>query len=946
MSEVKKLWLSVIALFIFVDVAQSQINFSQVMPLDPKVKIGRLTNGLTYYIRQNNLPEKRVEMRLVVNVGSVLEDADQLGLAHFMEHMNFNGTKRFPKNELVNYLQSIGVEFGADLNAYTGFDETVYILPVPTDKPELIQKGLEILEDWAHNALLDSAEIEKERGVVIEEWRLSRGADERMMKQTLPVQYKGSKYAERLPIGTKASLDNFSHASLKKFYKDWYRPDLQAIVIVGDIDVNDMEATIKEMFGDIPMPAAPRKRETFKVPDHAETLSVVAKDKETAFSSVQLLFKKELQPETTISDYTRYMNRRLFTGMLNSRLRELTLGSNPPFVGAFSFYGNSYARTKDAYQVNATTSDTGMARSLSALLMENRRVLLHGFTQSEFELQKKQMQSGYDRIFNEREKEESYKYADEYVNNFLINEPIPGIEWEYDFVKQYLNIVQLEDINKLAKEWITTDNLVITMNAPDKLNVIIPTEEEINSIIQTVASSNIIPYKEKILANSLMDDKKLKPGKILSSKADEATGITTIKLSNGATVILKPTNFKNDEIVFRAFSKGGHSLVADADYYSASYASQIISQSGIGNFNAIDLGNMLKGKSTSIAPNISLYSEGLNGVTIPKETETLLQLLNLYFTSPRKDTAAFSSFKTRQKQLFANLSANPQIYFSSEFQKLMTKNHPRAGGIPKPEDLDKVNLNRSMQIYKERFANAGDFTFLFVGSFDEDSIKPMLEKYIGSLPGLPKKETFKDIGIRSPVGMVKKEINRGSDPKSLVAMVFNTPAVYTAKEAFTINSLAEVMNIKLIEQLREEKGGVYGVSASGSFNRIPIATASITITFPCAPENADTLSKAVLEEFKKIIENGVSEEDLEKIKEQQKRSLEVASKQNRFWMDNIYNAFFYGTNPAEILNKQKLTDELTSKMIQDAAKKYINLNSFIIATLKPEKQEDKPLKGF
>lgn len=942
----KPILLCLIALFVFVITTKAQINTSQVMPVDPMVKIGRLANGLTYYIRHNKLPEKRVEMRLVVNAGSVLEDEDQLGLAHFMEHMNFNGTKRFPKNELVNYLQSIGVTFGADLNAYTSFDETVYILPVPTDKPELIQKGLEILEDWAHNALLDSIEIEKERGVVIEEWRLSRGADERMLKQNLPVQYKGSRYADRLPVGTKASLDNFSHSSLRRFYKDWYRPDMQAIVVVGDVDIKDMEQKIIQVFGDIPAPDAPRKRETYNVPDHTETLSVVAKDKETAFPSVTLFFKKEPQPENTIGDYTNYMNRRLFTGMLNSRLRELTLSANPPFVGAISFYGNSYARTKDAFQINANTSDTGMAQSLFAMMQEGRRVLKYGFTQSEFELQKKQLKSGYDRIFNEREKEESYKYADEYANNFLINEPIPGIEWEYDFVRQYLNVVKLEDINKLAAQWITKENLVVTMNAPDKSDVKIPSKEEIDKIIETVEVAKIEPYKEKILASRLMDAKKLKPGKIISSKNNDATGITTIKLSNGATVILKQTNFKNDEIVFRAFSKGGHSLVKDADYYSGTYAAQIVSQSGVGNFNAVDLGNMLKGKNTFLSPYISLYSEGLNGSTIPKETETLLQLINLYFKNPRKDTAAFSSFKIRQQQLYSNLSSNPQIYFSGEFQKLMTKNHPRGGGIPKSEDLEKVNLDKSFQIYKERFANAGDFTFFFVGSFNEDSLKHLLEKYIGSLPSFPKKEAFKDLGIRPPTGMVKKEINKGSDPKSLVAMVFNTPAAYSTKDAFTLSSLGELMNIKLIEQLREEKGEVYGVSAYSIFNRIPVSIASFTVTFPCSPDNVDTLSKSVLEELKKIITNGVSTEDLEKIKEQQKRKLEVETKQNKFWMDNIYNAFFYGTDPAEILNKQKLTDGLTSKMIQDVAKKYINLNSYIIATLKPEKNDGKPLKGF
>jgi len=944
MQVVKKLWTSLL-IVLFVPAAWSQIDVTQVMPVDPNVKIGRLANGLTYYIRRNTLPEKRVELRLVVNAGSVLEDEDQLGLAHFMEHMNFNGTKRFPKNELVSYLQSIGVKFGADLNAYTGFDETVYILPVPTDKPGLVDKGLQILEDWAHNALLDPTEIEKERGVVIEEWRLSRGADERMMKQTLPVQYQGSKYANRLPIGNKETLEHFSYDALKRFYTDWYRPDLQAVIVVGDIDVNDIEQKIKQTFGNIPAPVSPRKRENFSVPDHPGILSVVAKDKETAFPSIEVLYKKDPQPETTIGDYCRYMNRRLFTGMLNTRLRELTLKSNPPFVQASSYYGNSLARTKDAYQLYANSSDTGMASSLAAMMLENRRVLLYGFNPHEFDLQKKQMQSLYDRIFSEREKEESYKYVNEYINNFLINEPIPGIEWEYDFVKQYLVSVKLEDINKLAKEWITKNNMVVTLYAPDKEGVKIPSNEEVKTLLNTVEIAALDPYKEKVLSGSLMDATKLKPGKISSSKTDEELQTTTIKLSNGATVILKSTNFKNDEIIFRAFSKGGHSLVKDADYYSASNAAAIVAQSGVGNFSAIDLGNFLKGKNTALTPSIGLYSEGLFGNSIPKETETLLQLIHLFFTAPRKDKDAFESYKTRQKQLYANIGANPQIYFSSEVQKLMTQNHPRAGGLPKPEDFDKINLDRSIQIYKERFANAGDFTFLIVGAFEEETIKPLLEKYIGSLPGTQGKETFKDLGIRPPPGKVEKIITRGAEPQSQVNMIFTGPVPYNVNDAYVLRSLGDLMSIKLVEQLREEKGSVYGVSAFGTISKYPYSYSTFNITFPCAPENVDTLSKAALEELKKIIKTGVSPEDLAKVKETQKRKLETDFRQNQFWMNSLYEAYYLGNNPSDILKRQKQVEGLTSKMIQDIAKKYVNLASYIRVILKPNK-DDKTLKPF
>ena len=925
----------------------AQINPLQPMPVDQKVKIGKLSNGLTYYIRHNVKPEKRVELRLVVNTGSVLEDDDQLGLAHFMEHMNFNGTKRFPKNELVSYLQSIGVEFGADLNAYTSFDETVYMLPVPTDKPGLVDKGLQILEDWAHNALLDSTEIEKERGVVIEEWRLSRGADERMMKQTLPVQYQGSKYADRLPIGKLETLQHFNHAALKRFYTDWYRPDLQAIVVVGDIDVNDMEQKIREIFGDIPARTNSRKREIFPVPDHTELLTVVAKDKETAFPSVEILYKRDPQPETTVGDYVRYMNGALFTGMLNNRFRELTLQPNPPFVGAGSFYGESYARTKDAYQLFANSSDTGMSRALYTLAEENRRILLYGFTPSEFDLQKKQVLSYYDRVFNEREKQESYNYVEEYIRNFLTEEPIPGIEWEYDFVKQYLATVTLPDVNQLAAKWISNNNMVVTLNAPDKAGIKIPSAEEVKAVLGKAETATISPYKEKVLAKNLLDASRIKAGKIISTKTDEELGTSTLVLSNGATVVLKPTNFKNDEILFRAFSKGGHSLVKDADYYSAIYAASIVGQSGVGGISAIDLGNMLKGKNTSVTPSIGGLSEGLSGGTIPKETETLLQLVYLYFTSPNKEAQAFESFKTRQKQLYANVASNPEIFFSGEVQKIMTSNHPRGGKIPVPGDFDRINLDRSIQIYKERFANAGDFTFIFTGSFNEETLKPLLEKYIGSLPGSPKKENFRDLGIRPPQGKLEKIINKGSEPKSMVNLVFTTPAVFNSNEAYALRSLGELMDIKLVEQLREEKSGVYGVSASGSMNRIPYGNVNFSISFPCAPENADTLTKAALDELKKIMQSGVSKEDLEKIKEQQTRKLEVDIKQNSFWLSGLFDVYFYGSKPADLLKKQQQIDGLTGKMMQDVAKKYLNLQRYIRVTLKPETTEEKkPLKGF
>ncbi len=945
MKYMKLLFGLALILFSFIP-SIAQVDLSQPLPVDKNVRIGKLSNGLTYYIRKNTKPEKRVELRLVVNTGSVMEDDDQLGLAHFMEHMNFNGTKRFPKNELVNYLQSIGVEFGADLNAYTGFDETVYILPVPTDKPELVDKGLQILEDWSHNALLDSVEIEKERGVVIEEWRLSRGADERMLRQTLPVQYQGSKYAKRLPIGTRESLQGFSHDVLKRFYRDWYRPDMQAVVVVGDIDVNEMEQKIKQYFGDIPAAKTPRPRETVPVPDHDETLTVVAKDKETAFPSVEIMFKKDKHEEKTVGDYAQFLKNQLFTNMLNSRFQELTMKPNPPFIGAGSYYGGTWARSKDAYQLFANSSDTGISRTIWSLLEENHRVAQYGFTEAELDRQKKQMIAFYEKAYNDRDKSESGNMVNEYVNNFLQGEPIPGIEWEYNFAKSYLPTISIADINKLAKEWFNKKNMVVTVNAPEKEGIKIPSADEVKKIIASVETAKIEPYVEKAVATELLAKNKLRPGKVTATKANAKLGTTTLTLSNGVTVVIKPTDFKNDEILVRAVSKGGHSLASNADYYSAANASQIVAQSGVGEFTAADLSKTLKGRNTSVSANVGQLSESINGSSTPKEVETMLQLIHLYFTAPRKDKDAFSSFVTRQKQLLQNIGSSPDFYYSSELTKILTQNHPRGGGIPKPEDFDKINLDRAFEFYKQRYADASDFTFFLVGAVDVEKIKPLLELYLGSLPSQRKKENFKDLGVRPPKGKVEKVVKKGEEQQSQVTIVFTGPVAYNPTDAYALKSLAEVMDIKLVEQLREEKGEVYGAGAFGTINKYPYSNFVFNIGFPCAPENADGLTKAALKEMEKIQKNGVSAEDLAKVKEQQKRKLEVDMKQNSYWVTSLYEAHLFGNNPDNILIRDKQIASLTGKMIQDAAKKYIDLNNYIRVTLMPEKVEVKEKKPF
>ncbi|MCU0443580.1 MAG: insulinase family protein [Microscillaceae bacterium] len=907
------------------------------LPLDPQVKTGKLPNGLTYYIRKNAKPEKRVELRLAVNAGSVLEDDDQQGFAHFVEHMAFNGTKRFPKNELVSYLQSIGVQFGADLNAYTSFDETVYILPVPTDKPELVDKGLQILEDWAHNITFEGAEIDKERGVIKEEWRLGQGAFQRMSDKTLPIGYKGSMYASRLPIGKIDIIEKGKHEALKRFYKDWYRPDLMAVVVVGDIEVAEMETKIKQYFGKIKMPKKPRLRKGFDVPDHADTYVAIASDKEAPFTQVSLMYKKPAETIKTTQDYQKSILYQIFTGMLNQRLNELRLKAEPPFIGASTYYGGTLARSKSGYQAFANVSESGIEKGLKTLLEENKRVKKFGFTEGEFDRFKKQMLASYERRYNERDKTESGSLVDELVAYFLQNEATPGIEFEYEFVKNYLPKITLAEVNALAEKLISKENLVVTINAPEKEGVKIPTEDEIRKILKEVDLNSVKPYEEKILATSFVEASQIKAGTIVKEIKNEKLGTTDLTLSNGLRVILKPTDFKNDEILLSSYSPGGHSLASDADFMSASNASGVVGQSGIKDIAMADMQKMLAGKIVRVNPSIGPLTEGISGSASPKDLETMLQLVHLYFTNPRKDKDAFNSFITKQKQLFQNLSSDPNFFFFKEQNKILTQNHPRSQGIPEAAEMDKIDFEKAFQFYQDRFANAGDFTFLLVGSFEVDKIKPLLETYLASLPNTGRQEMWKDVGIRPPKGMVDKVINKGTDPKSSVNITFTGDAEYNAKDNYLLSSLGNLLDIKLVEVIREEKAGVYGVGAFGGLSKYPYPSYSFSISFPCGPENVESLSKDVFGVVEKIKKEGVKPEDIAKVKEQQKRELEVNMKQNRFWLTNLQKAYWEGSNPEDILSSEKNLDLLTSESLQKIANKYLK-NEYIRIVLMPEKK--------
>lgn len=908
---------------------------SQKIPVDTAITIGKLPNGLTYYIKKNAKPENRMELRLAVNAGSILEEDGQQGLAHFTEHMAFNGTKNFAKNDLISYLQTMGIRFGADLNAYTSFDETVYMLLLPTNNKELMDKGFQVLQDWAGGITFDSLEIEKERGVVREEWRIGRGADQRMLDKYLPVLFHKSQYANRLPIGKIEVIDSFKRETILRFFNDWYRPDLMAIVAVGDFDKAEVEKKIKEYFSILKNPDKPKARKTYPVPGHKETLYSICSDKEANMTTVSVYHKTDHKKETTIGDYRESVKRLLYFAMLNQRVEEITRNPQPPFINAYSFYGNMGARSKYAYAFAALVSDTGIKSGLKALLIENEKVKKFGFTPGEIERAKKEVLAMYEQYYNERDKSESEQFAAEFIRNFLTSEPIPGISFEYNYVKHTLPSISIDEVNLLAHKWITDSNRVVIVTAPEKENVKLITEAELKSVLDSMKLYQLEAYTDYKASENLLNQQPL-AGSIKETEELKEIGSTIFTLSNGIKVLLKPSDFKNDEILVSAVSFGGQSLYPDNDHYSASFATNIIKESGVGEFSIMDLQKNLAGKTVTVNPYINMYTEGIKASCAPRDMKTMFELIYLYFTNPRVDEQAFASWKARMQSYLKDIASDPDIYYSDQFARTMSQNHLRSAGVPKPSDLDKIQLNRVLEIYKDRFSNASDFVFTIVGNFNPDSIKPFLETYLASLHSKNSIERWRDLGIRPPQGDVYKEVVKGKDPRSTVSMVYTDTITYSKDKAYILNAFADYLDIRLIEVLREEQSGVYGVGASAQMSRTPYQNYNITVRFPCAPENTDSLSNLAANIFFEACQNGVSEVNVNKIKETQHRELEVSLKNNSFWLTNLENALLYNEDLTEINQKKEKIDRLTPQSMQQAACTY-NKKDIIKVVLKPEK---------
>jgi zinc protease len=913
--------------------AAAQPDRQSLLPVDPAVTVGTLPNGLRYYIRENAEPRARAELRLVVKAGSVLEDEDQLGLAHFVEHMAFNGTEHFEKQELVDYLEGIGMRFGPDLNAYTSFDETVYMLMVPTDSAELVATAFQILEDWGHGQTFDRVEIDKERGVIVEEWRLGRGANARIRDQQFPVLFQGSRYAERLPIGKPEIVEGFDYEILERFYHDWYRPDLMAVIAVGDFEAATIEELIHRHFTGIAMPQSPRERPAYPVPDHEETLFAIATDPEATFNSVAVYWKQPVREAGTLGAFRGSMVESLYNRMLNFRLFELTQEADPPFIGAASSQGR-FIGSKEAYVLGAGVQENGHERALEVLLTEAQRVARHGFTESELEREKREQLRWLEQLYREREKTRSSAYAAEYVRAFLYDEPMPGIAYEFETHQQLLPGVELAEVNRLARDWITDRNRVILVDGPEKEGVDVPSEEELLAVFAGVESASIEAYVDAATDAPLVP-RVPEPAEIVEVEELEELGVLRWTLANGIRVLLKPTDFKDDEILFSAWSPGGTSLASDEDYVAAMTAAAIIARAGVGEFNRIDLEKKLAGKVVRVFPGIGSLSELIGGSASPSDVETMFQLIYLYFTAARRDSAAYLSFKSIVQASLANRDANPQAAFNDTLSVTLAQHHFRAR--PSTTELyEELDLDASYDFYRDRFADAGDFFFVFVGNFEPDGLMPLIQTYIGGLPSTGREETWRDQGIRYPTGVIQKTVFKGIEAKSQTRIVFTGPFDWTRENRHAMRALGDVLRIRLREVLREDMGGTYGVSAGGSGSRDPVPVFRFNIGFGTSPERLDELVAAVFEEIDSLQTVGPSQQDIDKVKEIQRRAYETDLRQNSFWLGQLVAAERYGLDPRNILDYEELIDGLNGEMVRQAAVRYLRTDNYVQVSLYPE----------
>ncbi len=925
-----------VALLAFSFTVQAAINLADPIPIGPQVKTGKLANGLTYYIQKNNRPEKRVELRLVVKVGSVVEDDDQQGLAHFTEHMAFNGSRHFKKHELISYLQSIGVKFGADLNAYTGFDETVYILPIPTDKKENLETGFLVLQDWAQGVMFNPIAIDQERGIILEEARLRKGANDRMNKVLLPEVFKGSKYAERLPIGKEEIIQHFKYDAIRRFYADWYRPDLMAVVVVGDIEPDQAEKMIHAHFDQLENPAKERPRDYAPIPQREESKGLVITDKEATNNIVMIRYPMHApMANQTMFDYRQDTIQGLMETMLALRMHELTQQTNAPFLGVSSSVGQ-IVRGYEAFTSVVVLGRNGAQSAISAVVQENQRARQFGFSADELERAKKMRMRAFESMYSEREKTNSSDYAAEYIRNFLVQEALPGAINEYAYQSELLPGISLTEVNQFARQVIPDGGTkLVAYMGTDQADAPTPVAAALLQLVSAAEKMPVLAREEKKLASKLMQRPAVS-GSIVSETHNAQLGLYELELSNGVKLILKPTDFKNDQVLMSAQRFGGQSLYDDKDNFNARYATSVAWGMGLKDFAPIDIPKILAGKSTLLHTSSGLFIDELSGSAASADVESLFQLLYLRMTSPRIDKDLFNTYIKYGQDASKNTMANPDAIFNDQLVSTLYNHHPRLVYTARPEDFSKIELERAMTIFAERFGSAKGLTFILVGSFDVEKIKPLLTAYLANLPVTDVVSNYRDLGVRPVTGVVKKEVRVGHAEKSRVSLTFTGVTAYSGEESLRFEAMLDVLNLRITDILREKMSLIYSGNASGSIAREPYEHYRIAINLPCGPENTGKVITAMLGEIEKLKTQGPSQQELNKVKQNWFKEHKIDLRSNKYWLDDLQDSVLYGTDLAESLSFEARINAMTADDIQGSAERYFKLKNYMQAVMLPE----------
>ncbi|MCL2481495.1 MAG: insulinase family protein [Spirochaetaceae bacterium] len=914
-------------------------SFDDVIPVDPALLVVKMENEFTYYIKENHKPENRIILRLVVNAGSILEEENQRGLAHFLEHMAFNGTKNFPDNSLVDFLEKAGIKFGPDLNAYTSFDSTVYMLDIPSGREDLLDAALLIMFDWASGITNEINHIQKERGVVIEELRKGKGASERIAEVQRKAIFGDSRYSDRTPIGTIEVLENFTQEDVVSFYNDWYRPDLMALIAVGDFDKNIIEKKIIERFSQLSGKESRKERIEYPIANRTSDIVSIVKDSETTSADVKVIYLLDNPGESTVGDYRNSIISSLYASMLNNRYKERVVESDPPFASASAGFGR-FVRTKSGFSAICVAEPQNITGGFTALVEELSRAKQHGFTKSEFERAKESHIKLFQHLYLEAANTRSETLAAEYSRNFLEGEFVPGIEYEYLLTIDLIKEITIDEIDELSDHYIKDKGVIILISAPEdsELSDTQKDKDMILEIFYTLLEKELEPYSDDTYDGDLVSNMP-SPGKAVLEKSNDAKGILYYKLSNGATLIIKQTNFKNDQVLFSAFSRGGNSLSTDDEWVSVNFTSAIVSMGKIGNFKRMQLDKYLQGKVVNVSPYISETTEGFSGSSSMEDIETLFKLVHLYFNQVEKDKNVFDSYISRLNIQMKNRELSPDVVFARKLFTILSNGNFRGLHFD-TSSIPKIDIDTAYSFFKRRFSNPGDFTFIFTGSAGAEIIVPLAEKYLAYLPDKTnldpaREKMWKDNGLRYPDGKIKETIFMGKEEKAKVAISFKGDFDWNRENIVLLNALTEVADIRLRNIIREDESGTYSISVYPVVNKFPFSQYQIIVYFVCAPERAEALKELALSEIA-ALSDAIPEGTLMKFKNSSILDFQKQLKDNGFWLSVIRDNEIDNFGLAWLDIYQMMIENITEQDVMKAAKLYFNMESMIDLTMYPE----------